>query len=60
MDRNDELTAAYGRLRLSTAAYAEMIADNDALQTEHEYDEVIRRQIRAQEAWEKYLRLEDP
>lgn len=59
MDRNDELGAAHERLRLATAAYAEMIAGDQVLQTEDEYDEVVRRQVRAQVAWERYLRLQD-
>ena len=57
MDRNDELTAAHERLRLSTAAYAEMVGADDALRSEREFDEILRRQERAQAAWEHYRRL---
>lgn len=59
MDRDDELIAAHERLRLSTAAYGEMIDAEDGLRTELEFDELLRRQVRAQTAWEHYLRLQD-
>ena len=58
MERSEELGMAHERLRLATAAYAEMISGVEELQTESEYDEVVRRQTRAQEAWERYLRLQ--
>ena len=59
MDRSDELGAAHERLQLATAAYAEMIAGDQILQTDDEYDEVVRRRVRAHVAWEQYLRLQD-
>jgi hypothetical protein len=59
MGRDDELDSAHERLRLATAAYAEMISDEDRLQSDAEADEVLRRQLRAQVAWENYLRLQD-
>jgi hypothetical protein len=55
----DGATARAGALVVVTAAYAEMISVDDPLQTEVEYDEVLRRQVRAQAAWERYVRLQD-
>lgn len=60
MGREDELVDAHERLTLATAAYGEMISiDQPSLQTELEYDEVLRRQVRAQAAWERFLRIQD-
>jgi hypothetical protein len=57
---DDDLQAAHDELRLATAAYAETIAGvDDPLQTEAEFDEVLRRQTRAQQAWERYVELRD-
>ena len=59
MGRDDELRLAHEELRLATAAYGEMVSVSDRLQTELEYDEVLRRQVRAEAAWGRYLRLQD-
>ena len=58
MDTNDELTTAHEQLRLATAAYAEMISAEAPLQTEAEYNELLRRQVRAQAAWERFRGLQ--
>lgn len=60
MRDEDELRRAHEELQLATAAYAEMIAGvDDPLQSEAEFDEVLRRQVRAQQAWERYVALRD-
>jgi hypothetical protein len=60
MATDGELQAAHDELRLATAAYAEMIAGiGDPLETDAEFDEVLRRQVRAQQAWERYVEVRD-
>lgn len=55
----DELEEAHAELRLATAAYAEMIADELRPVNDLEYDELRRRQDRAADAWKRYVALRD-